>query len=252
MKTPGRSGLALGLLLTLFFSAVAFGACSSGEMQTRVQGSGNLGTEDRPVAGINGVALGTLGDLTIELGDQESLRVEGDDNLLQYLRTTMHGGVLTIDQDPTVDLAPKKPIHYYLVVKSLESLALSSPGSITAPALTAKHFVVELSSTGDIGLAGLQAESLDVRISSTGNITVDTGQVGTQNVSLSSSGDYDAGDVRSASATVDLSSSGNATVWVTDRLKADLSSSGNVRYYGGPTVNVDTSSSGDAQALGAK
>jgi hypothetical protein len=252
MKTLSRSGLALGLLLALFFSSVALGACSGGTLQTTVRGSGTLATEDRPVTGITAVALGTLGELTIELGGQESLRVEGDDNLLPYLKTTVSSGVLTIEQDPGIELAPKEPIHYYLTVKSLESIELSSVGSITTPALTATQFVVELSSTGDIRLAGLQAESLEVRLSSTGDIAIDTGQVGSQSISLSSSGDYDAGDVRSASATVDLSSSGSAIIWVTDQLEADLSSSGNLRYYGSPAVNADTSSSGDAEALGAK
>jgi hypothetical protein len=252
MKMVFRFGLVLGLLLALFFAFVALSACSGETVRTTVEGSGNVASEDRAVSGITGVALGTLGDLTIELGDQESLRVEADDNLLQYLKTTLDGGTLTIAQDPAINLAPKESIHYYLTVKKLESIGLSSVGSIAAPALTATHFVVELRSTGNIRLAGLQTQKLDVHLSSTGNVIIDAGEVGSQDITLSSTGDYEAGDVRSTSADVHLSSSGNATIWVTDRLETDLSSSGSVRYYGNPTVSVDASSSGKAEALGAK
>jgi hypothetical protein len=247
-----RFGLALGLILVLFPCSLAVDACVEGVTRSTVSGSGHVAIENRPVSGVSGVALGTIGDLTIELGDRETLRVEADDNLLQYFKTTVHGGVLTIDSDPDINLRPKESIHFYLSVKGLESLELSSVGSITAPALTAGHFAVSLSSTGDIDLAGLEAESLKVRLSSSGNVTIATGQVGSQDISLTSSGDYEAGDVRSTSATVDISSSGNAKIWVTDRLKADLSSSGSVRYYGSPALTVDASSAGDAESLGDK
>ena len=47
MKRLVYSGSALALLFVLFFSAVALSACSDGTPQTKVQGSGNLATQDR-------------------------------------------------------------------------------------------------------------------------------------------------------------------------------------------------------------
>ncbi len=242
------------LILLLILCAAAVTACviDVGGNGENVRGSGNVTNEDRPVSGISGVALRTLGDLTIEVGDQESLRIEAEDNLLQYLETTVSGGVLSIQEAEDVDLRPKKAIRYYLTVKSLESIEVTSSGNVTASALTAGDLTVDVTSSGDVELASLEADSLEVRLSSSGGVTIGGGQVTSQEARLSSSGDYEAGDLRSSSATVGLSSSGSAIIWVTDRLEADLSSSGDLEYYGSPQADVNESSSGDAKSLGDK
>jgi predicted small secreted protein len=242
------------LIFLLILCAVALTACviDVGGTGEDVRGSGNVTTEDRPVSGVTGVALRTLGDLTIEVGDQESLRIEAEDNLLQYLETTVSGGVLNIQEAEDVDLRPKKAVRYYLTVKSLESIEVTSSGNVTAPVLTAGGLTVDVTSSGDVEVASLEADSLEVRLSSSGGVTIGGGQVTSQEARLSSSGDYDAGDLRSSSATVGLSSSGSAIIWVTDRLEADLSSSGHLEYYGSPQADVNESSSGDARSLGEK
>jgi hypothetical protein len=254
MKKHVRSVTVIGASLALILCLVALGACtiSAGGGGTSVGGSGNVTTEDRAVSGVTGVSLATFGDLTIELGDQESLRVEAEDNLLQYLKTNVRGGVLVIEEEPDVDLQPKKPIRYHLTVKTLESIDVTSSGNVTAPALKAGHFAVRESSSGDVDLVALEADSLEVALSSSGDLKIGGGQLGSQEIKLSSSGDYRAGDVRSASAGVDLTSSGDATIWVTDRLEAKLSSSGDLSYYGSPRADVNESSSGRARGLGEK
>jgi predicted small secreted protein len=244
--------LLLILLLTLCAAAVTACVIDVGGTGEDVRGSGNVTSEDRPVSGVNGVALRTLGDLTIEVGGQESLRIEAEDNLLQYLETTVSGGVLNIQQAEDIDLRPREAIHYYLTVKSLESIEVASSGNVAAPALTAGGLTVDVTSSGDVELASLEADSLTVRLSSSGGVTIGGGQVTSQEARLSSSGDYKAGDLRSSSATVGLSSSGSAIIWVTDRLTADLSSSGDLEYYGSPQADVNESSSGDARSLGEK
>ena len=220
--------------------------------QTTVDGSGKVTTESRQVSGISGVSLATLGDLTVELGDQESLRIEAEDNLIPYLETEVRNNQLTIQARLGLSLRPTRPVRYFLTVKSLDSVSVSSSGNITAPSLQAGNFSAKISSSGDIKLAGIQADSLNVQISSSGNLEMGSGQVGNQTVVISSSGNYQAGDLKSQTADVRISSSGNATVWVADNLAVHLSSSGNVSYYGSPKVTQEASSSGKSVALGNK
>ncbi len=238
--------IAFTVLLTLMS-----GGCDNITMTT-IQGSGNVTTDNRSVSGISGVSVTTLGDLTISLGDTETLAVEGEDNLLPYLETNVRGGKLTIQTRQGTNIQTTKPMRYLLTVKNLESLSVTSSGNITAPALNAKRFQVEISSSGFIRLAGLTADSLQVRISSSGDLTVGPGNVPQQEITISSSGNYAAPDLQSQTATVTLSSSGNATIWVTERISGSLSSSGYVNYYGNPSVNVNTSSSGKAISQGNK
>jgi hypothetical protein len=244
--------LVAALLLALVGCAAALSGCAGDTGGGGVSGSGRVTSEDRPVTGVTSVALGTRGDLTIQIGAQESLRVEAEDNLLQYLKTTVSGGRLTIDEASGTDLRPTKPIHYVLTVKSLDSIETSSSGNVTAPALTAAHFAVAISGLGSVHLAALQADSLEVRLSSSGGLTIDGGRVGSQTIRLPSSGRYDAPNMASRSATVDLSSSGSATIWVTDRILGSVSSSGGLKYYGSPKVSVDLTSGGRVTRLGDK
>jgi hypothetical protein len=217
-----------------------------------IQGSGKVAREERPVQEIRGVTLATIGDMTIELGEEESLTIEAEDNLLPYLETDVRGGMLTIHNESNSNLRPTAPIHYFLTVNSLETLAVTSIGNIDAPALQADMFTAKTSSSGSLHLAGLDANSLQVEVSSNGDIVIDAGQVDQQDITISSSGVYRGGDVSSATTTVEISSSGDATVWVTDSLNAHLSSSGNVNYYGTPEITQSMSSSGKVVSLGNK
>lgn len=237
----------------IFVSIIAvLTLCSCTADTVGVRGSGAITREERPVEGIRGVTLATLGEMTIELGEQELLVIEAEDNLLPYLETEVRGGMLTIDATTGTNLRPTRPVHYYLIVGSLEALSITSSGNIDAPALEAELFTAEVSSSGNLHVAGLDADRVRVEISSSGSVTIDGGQVAEQDIVISSSGDYQAGELRCERAGTRISSSGDATIWVTDSLDANLSSSGDVNYYGRPEISQTMSSSGRIVSLGEK
>ena len=253
----------------LGFGILVIMACSIGNLGM-VQGSGNVVEESRPVSGITSVELTTLGNLTIELGDMESFRIEAEHNLMKYIKTDVFAGTFRIKTKNGIRLENTKPVNYYLTVKSLDSINISSSGNIYAPDLEANEFSINISSSGNLEMGNLDAEtltvrisssgdiimglltadSLDVNISSGGNLDIAGGQVKTQDVTISSSGDFTAQDLKSENADVRLSSGGSATIWVQDTLNAKLSSSGDLRYRGDPSVNATTSSSGDVIQIG--
>jgi hypothetical protein len=257
------------LLTTLILATFVLSACSIGDGRT-VRGSGDVVEETREVSGVTGVNLATIGNLTIEVGDTESLRIEAEDNLMEYLETEVRNGRLSIETQDNIRLDAKRPVNYYLTVTGLDTIVISSVGDIEAPDLEAERFSISISSTGKLEMGDLEADTLTVKISSSGdvtmglldantlevdisssgNLTIAGGQVKTQNVTISSSGNYTAQDLASDEAVVRLSSSGSATIWVQDNLKANLSSSGDLRYRGNPTVDATTTSSGDVTQIG--
>jgi len=260
MNTTKRTNLLIGLIL----ATLVIMACSIGNFGT-VSGSGNVVEESRVVSGVTGVELATLGNLTIELGEKESFRIEAEDNLMEYIETDVLAGTFRIKTKDRVRINNTQPVNYYLTVKSLDLIKISSSGDIYAPDLESDEFSINISSSGDLEMGDLDAETLTVKISSSGDVTMSLltadsldvnissggtldiagGKVKTQNIVISSSGDYTAQDMESDEADVRLSSSGSATIWVRDTLKANLSSSGNLRYRGDASVNANTSSSGD-------
>jgi Putative auto-transporter adhesin, head GIN domain len=242
MKRKAR--FLFGISLLLMF-VLACNLTRSLSVQTgTVRGSGDIVSEERPLSGVNSVNLAMQGDLTIELGDQEKIIVEAESNLLPYILTDVTLGELYIHTRSGTNLQNTSPIHYYLTVKSLEGLRISSSGNITAPDLTAQRFSVRISSSGEMNIPSLIADKLDVTISSSGNVTIGGGEVTQQEITISSSGDLYAQDMVSQDANVRISSSGDAYIRVVNNLDGSISSSGNIHYYGNPQIHVSSTSSG--------
>jgi len=253
----------------LLFAVLALFVVGSGSdcddfIGESVRGSGNMDEEIRNISGISGVNLATLGNLYIELGREEKLVIKAEDNLLEYFETDVRNGVLTIDTRRNTNIRPRKKVSYYLTVKELESIKISSSGDIEAPdlktdrlkfsvsssgdlstgELDVKFLDVSISSSGDIFIPDLQANTIDVNISSSGDLDIDQGNVEKQDVSITSSGNYQARNLESREARVHISSSGDAYLSVEDYLSVRISSSGNLYYSGNPRLEQNTSSSG--------
>lgn len=241
------------LLTALILATLVLTACDLTALQgvgERVNGSGNMVEETREVSGISGVNLSTIGDMIIELGDKESLRIEAEDNLIEYFETEVRNGKLIIGTRDNVSLNPTKPVNYYLTVNGLDTIEISSVGNIIAPDLQAEKFTINIDSTGDLDMGELIADSLDVDIDSNGDVNIAGGEVNSQKVTIDSTGNYTAKNLASENADVLINSTGNATVWVSDQLKASLNSTGNVRYRGNPTLDASSNSTGDVIQIG--
>jgi hypothetical protein len=233
-------------IMALVFSTLACGFVQIGDNGggERITGSGPVVEENRDVSGITGVELAMQGTLHISPGDTTSLRIEAQDNLMEYIETEVRGGTLRIRNTPGYDLQNTRPIQYYLTVEKLDQIEVSSSGDIEVGNLKSNSLSIRSSSSGDIKIDGLDGSSVDVKISSSGEVEISNGKIQKQNIDISSSGDYNARDLSSATADIDLTSSGSATVWVSDRLSGSLSSSGNIYYIGNPEVDVRMTSSG--------
>jgi hypothetical protein len=217
-----------------------------------IKGSGNVVTEERDVSGFDRVALSGFGEVIITQGDQESLTVETDDNLMRYIETEVRGGTLELRfTDDDILLRPSKSIIFRLSVIDLTALDSSGAGLFEIDALDADCLKITLSGASDIGIDSLTATDLAVTVSGAGNIKV-AGQVETQEVNLKALGNYNASDLESQAATVRISGAGSASVWVHDTLDVTISGAGNVDYYGSPEVSENISGVGKVTSQGDK
>ncbi len=215
----------------------------------RIRGSGKVIQEKRDVRGFDGVKLAGTGELDLRQGEQESLTIEADDNILPRILTEVTGGTLVIRMERGVSVSPTTPIQYSLTVKDLANLELSGSGKINSGPLHSRDFSVRLPGSGSIRFDDLTADTLTAEISGSGSIQV-PGKVVSQNVSISGSGDYDGRSLQSRSADVSVSGSGDSTVWAQDQLSAHISGSGRIDYYGNPKVTQHVSGSGKVRNVG--
>jgi len=236
------------LLVFTLVLCLALPACTiniDGNELGSVSGSGNVVTEERSISGVERVAVMNQGDLTIVIGAEESLVIEAEDNLLQYIQTEVRGGTLEIFTQNGVSMINTDPIRYTLTVTSLEAVDINSSGGAVLPALTADGFEININSSGNMNVDSLAADKLTVHISSSGQVDIAGGSVTALDVTISSSGDLHMEDVAVQDAKVSISSSGSAYIQVSGDLKGNISSSGNIYVTGNPQVDVSTSSSGN-------
>jgi hypothetical protein len=215
-----------------------------------IQGSGTLVTEERAVADFDHVSLAGSGRLTIVQGDEESLTITTDDNLLEHIGSVVSDQKLRIGPE-RASLRPTRGIDYVLHLKGLRRLDLSGSLSAIAEALTTESVSLHISGSGKIRIGKLETDWCETHVSGSGRVEL-AGDAATQKLRVSGSGDYGAADLRSQSAEIQISGSGDATVWVASQLDVAISGSGSIGYFGDPKTSSSVSGSGKVRALGAK
>ena len=256
------------LLTTLILATLVFSACGI----KVIRGSGDMVSESRNVSGFDRVSLSGSGEVIITQGGEESLSVETDDNIMQYVKTEVRGGTLYLEMDEqgAAVLSPTR-LTFTLSVKQLAGLSVSGSGDIEVDDIDTERMALDISGSGDIQIDSLATEKLEMSIDGSGDVRVDSlsaeevesriggsgevnlaGEAPTQNVEISGSGQYRAGNLQSETIEISIGGSGDAVVWATGSLKADISGSGSVKYYGSPTVDFSGSGSGDINSLGEK
>jgi len=216
-----------------------------------VRGSGNVVTEAREVSGFESVALSGVGQVIITQGDEESLTIETDDNLMRYIETEVRNGRLELGLARNTIPIPSQSIIFRVSVVDLTGLDSSGAGSFEIGKLDTDRLKVTLSGAGDVGIDSLRATDLAVTISGAGDVEVG-GQVEAQEIDMSGLGRYSAPDLESQKASVRISGAGGAVVWAQDTLDVEISGAGNVEYYGSPTVTKDISGAGRLTSRGDK
>lgn len=242
------------LLLIVLVLALSTLACSvtinGWGSENRVEGSGNVITEERRVSGIDQIDMAGIGYLVIEFGDEESLTVEAEDNIIEYIDTTVSGQTLNISLEDGFNFQPGEPIRFYLTVVELEKVKVSGLGDVELPEIEATEFAIDISGGGNVDIDQLDVNLFEVDISGVGNLEVDGGTVVRQVVSISGGGNYKARRLESEDAEVDISGLGNATLRVSDTLDVSIGGGGNVEYYGNPTVDSNVTGLGKIQRMG--
>jgi hypothetical protein len=228
-------------ILTLTAIILGISACINinGQFRKTVYGDKHVVTKERQTESFTGIKVSTGIDVFLKQGNNESVSVEADENLQEYIITEVSGGVLNIYTEANIRSAESKKV--YVTVRELKSATTTSAGDITGetPFKTDK-IELEANSAGNIKL-DITATEVSIDISSSGDITV-SGEADKLRADLSSAGDLKAYDLKVREADVDVSSAGDADIYVTEKLSARASSAGDINYRGEPKY-IDSHSS---------
>lgn len=212
-----------------------------------VNGSGRMTEETRQLEAFHSIQAGGRFELRISQGPAEPLRLEGEDNILPLVRSTVRNGVLHLDTEE--QLGRIKPIVVHASATEWRSLSLSGAGKlITETPVRGATLRLRISGAGEIK-AQVDLGELDLEVSGAGNCQL-SGSARNVSFRASGAGDLDALRLRSENASIRISGAGSANVHATGRLEATISGAGSVRYAGNPeTVQKSVSGAGSIKAL---
>ena len=256
---PRLTALALAPLLALTTGCLFGGIEGSGIEAERTR---SFSTAFDQVE-IHGGAFDTV-DLYV-CDCKPSVRLRGDDNLLELVNTSLEGDTLRIDQEEPLD--PELPliVEVYTYDLSLVSASGSSEvrvidlsgGDLTVRSSGSSDIklkgaldalTIETSGSSDIDLVELSAERLTLDTSGSSDVELE-GEVEELTVKTSGSSDIDAFDLTAKRAVVRSSGSSDVNVCVTERLEVESSGSSDITYDCDPVdVIASTSGSSDVRA----
>ncbi len=253
-----------------------------------IPGSGKISSDTRHVSGFDKVVFSAPGQMNLTQGDREGLEIETDDNLLQYIHTSVQGQTLYIDVTPGINLVPTDRIRYNLNVKALKAFNLEGSARVESASLEGSQFELNLDGSGDIALGDVKVDALNFNLDGSGSLELETltarkvtlglngsgkgtlsglnadelqaeingsgeyilkGKVTRQSLQAIGSGGYDAQRLESQQAKITITGSGDSKVWATQVLNVSIFGSGTLAYQGTPRVTQQVSGSGSIYSI---
>lgn len=187
-----------------------------------VRGSGVKATETRDLPEFNSIVINGSGNVDVEVGEEQSVEVEIDDNLLELIRTKVEGKKLVIDNERSY--SSELGLHVRITIPEFEGLVISG--------------------AGDGNVSGVDGGQVSFKVNGSGDIDA-SGRADSVSVSVNGSGDVNLYDLDARDATVKIAGSGDVRIHAEETLNIRIMGSGDVTYTGDPEVETSIMGSGD-------
>jgi hypothetical protein len=209
----------------------------------RVHGNGNIKTEERTVSSFKNLEVSSSFDVYIAQGDLKPVKIEGDENLMQYIEVLQEGDRLVIRNRPGYNLDGSGELSLHVSAPVFNSISLSGAGSIKSEnkITGSENLELDLSGAGDINME-IDVPKFKAEISGAGSMYI-KGQTKNVDLGVSGVGSAHCFDLMAEDTKVDVSGVGSADVYSSIKLDAQVNGVGSVHYKGNPT-NVSQHVSG--------
>lgn len=242
--------LFLSFSLILVLAAMSFLPVSA--TYPIVIGLSKFKKEDRDVKDFSSLVAGGPITVIVTMGNTESLRFEGDADVIATLVTEVVGNSLIIrPQTSWTSWARKyqdKKIIARVSAKTLKSIAMSGDGSITVNGTLQEHSLSTiLSGSGSIN-ASIDVDSFSGGISGSGNLNI-SGSANNASIKISGSGSLTKKGLSVGSLSTAISGSGSIYIHADNSINAVISGSGSVNYSGNASVEKTVLGSGRVRKI---
>ncbi len=235
-----RSSLSpvLALLVILLAASTLSAGCN---LIGGVNGNGKVIKQDRKVGSFTAIDVSSAFKVYLTQGTTNSVIVEADENLMQYIEVRTEGNTLIVKSTKNIYHAEKENI--YITFTELNNIDVSGAVDIfTQGKISGQELSISTSGASD---GEMELAYNKVKISSSGASKLKlTGAAEDVSVDFSGASELHAYDYTVGSMDVEISGAGEAHVNVSKSLKASISGAGDIRYKGTPVIDQHVSGAG--------
>ena len=228
---------------------LAFSSCRMLGGQ-KVNGNGKITAQERKVSAFNSVeASGSL-KVHIRQDAVSSVKIETDENLMEYVEIFTSGSTLIIKEKEGYNLKPSKELVVFTAAPVYTTVDVSGSGDIISDNIISGGQPLEMGVSGS-GMINVQVAlpKVSADVSGSGDVIL-KGTSKEFSGSISGSGSIKAFDLTTDISYLKLSGAADAEVTVNQKLDVNVSGSGDVKYRGNAAVSQSISGSGSVKKVG--
>lgn len=215
----------------------------------RIRGNGTLSTQQRTVTDFNAVSSSGSFDVYVSNGTTPGVRIEAEENLQEYIETTVEGSQLKVRVRDGIWLRPRRSIKVFVTAPAYNNIALHGSGNLISENRISGPSKISLSISGSGNMnVDLDAPESYAEMSGSGDINL-KGETRKFEGVVNGSGNIKAIDLKTEESSIQINGSGNADVFASTVLNVEVRGSGDVRYKGGARVVSDIKGSGSVAKI---
>lgn len=262
MRTVKRKRKMKRIIPVIIVAMTTLAACSM--FIDCIDGNGDVKTEVRNAVPFTAIANETSFHVNYIQGDEYTITVEAESNILPYIETEIRSGALEISTirgthclnytrhpvititAPRIDEVVNAGSGDYVggpLSGTDVRIVNSGSGDITTETLSGTEVSIVMSGSGNVMTDEIAATSMKATLSGSGSLTM-SGQSVTSRYVVSGSGSAFSRYFASDNSTITMSGSGSVYTTVHDNLDAVISGSGNIYLLGDPDINLTRTGSG--------
>ncbi len=224
-------------VLTVFISA-SDSSCMY--MIESEDGNGHVVKQERDVSPFRAIRIGGSFEVSLIQGDRESLVVEADENLMEFITAEVSGHTLIVSSEK--NLRNYDRLRLFITFRELDLIDVSGAVNLYGDEkLTLDDLALEASGASEVNL-DLEASSLSVESSGASHISL-AGRCREASLESSGASGLKAADLETEKFTLSISGAGEASVFVTNTLDVNVSGASHIKYKGNPP-NIKKATSG--------
>ena len=206
----------------------------------RVKGSGHVITENRSTSDFNSIDVSGAIDVYVKQDSATSVKVEADDNILEYIEVHTEGSRLEIYTQNNIRLRPSNKIKVYISSPEYKEIQVSGASSVRCEnEITSDVLDVNLSGASE-GRLELNAPKISVNVTGASNANI-KGKTKDFEGRASGASEIRGFDLLSENADVDASGASNIEIYASVRIDGQSSGASSVNYKGNAQSSVEKS-----------